>query len=87
MSSFLSHFSLFFISGDLCHRNRLCSKKMGREGVDLKEVGIALYLVRKASKCQGENKCGCLNMSVVVESSCHPAAVCGQCALNWVPCA
>lgn len=31
--------------------------------MDLK-VGIALYLVRKASKCQGENKCGCLNMFV-----------------------
>ena len=45
------------------------------------------YLVRKASECQGENKRGCLNMFVVVESSGHPVAVSGQCALNWVPCA
>lgn len=54
--------------------------------MDLKEAGIALYLVRKASKCQGENKCGCLNMFAVVESICHLVAVSGECALSWVPC-
>lgn len=84
MSSFLRHVYVF--SSDLHHRNRLCSRKMRREGVDLKEAGIALYLVRKASKCQRENKCGCLNMFVVVESICHLVAVSGQCALSWVPC-
>lgn len=60
---------------------------MRRGGVDLKEVGIALYLDRKASKCQGGNKCGCLNMLLVVKSSCHLVAVSGQHALSWVLCA
>lgn len=54
--------------------------------MDLKEVGIALYLDRKTSKCQEGNNCGCLNTLLVVKSSCHPVAVSGQHALSWVLC-
>lgn len=55
--------------------------------MDLEDVGIALYLGRKTSKCQGGNKSGCLNTLLAVKSSCHAVAVSDQHTLGWVLCA
>lgn len=54
--------------------------------MDLKEVGIALYLVRKIHQVARREVVWVSDMFVVVESSCHPVAVSGHCTLSWVPC-